>query len=167
MNLVTQLRRSVFDKYVDVRRSSGLEIGPLPGVKVDCVERRKVMGQRSEIDALLVTELSRWGRSMLDLLYTQNGLAFDLSTPHGRTMAAIIACIADFERELIQERLRAGIAVSRWHSARRRPHTDTTEVPGVSVSSTDRTHNAGTDWPVCDMAPRFVRRIINREPSSH
>jgi putative DNA-invertase from lambdoid prophage Rac len=54
-----------------------------------------------------VTELSRWGRSTLDLLHTlkaletwrvsaiaMNGLAFDLSTPHGRMMATIIAGIA-------------------------------------------------------------------------
>ena len=35
------------------------------GVKVDRVERRKVLSlaQRREIDTVLVTELSRWGRS--------------------------------------------------------------------------------------------------------
>ena len=40
------------------------------GVKLDRAERRKVMAlaQRREIDAVLVTELSRWGRSTLDLL---------------------------------------------------------------------------------------------------
>ena len=71
---------------------------------------------------MLVTELSRWGRSTLDLLQTlkevearrvsviaMNGLTFDLSTPHGRMMATIIAGIAEFERELIQERIRSGI----------------------------------------------------------
>jgi putative DNA-invertase from lambdoid prophage Rac len=42
-----------------------------------------------------------------------NGLAFDLSTPHGRTMATIIAGIAEFERELIQERIRSGIAAAK------------------------------------------------------
>ena len=41
-----------------------------------------------------------------------NGLAFDLSTPHGRMMATIIAGIADFERELLQERIRSGIAAA-------------------------------------------------------
>ena len=42
------------------------------GAKLDRVERRKVMAlaQRREIDAVLVTELSRWGRSTLDLLHT-------------------------------------------------------------------------------------------------
>ena len=39
-----------------------------------------------------------------------NGVAFDLSTPHGRMMVTIIAGIAEFERELIKERIRSGIA---------------------------------------------------------
>jgi putative DNA-invertase from lambdoid prophage Rac len=103
------------------------------GVKSDRAERRKVMAvaQRREIDAVLVTELSRWGRSTLDLLHTlkeleswrvsviaMNGLAFDLSTPHGRMMATIIAGIADFERELVQERIRSGIAMAKARGKR-------------------------------------------------
>ena len=103
------------------------------GVKLDRAERRKVMAlaQRREIDAVLVTELSRWGRSTLDLLHTlteleswrvsviaMNGLAFDLSTPHGRMLATIIAGIADFERELIQERIRSGIAAAKARGKR-------------------------------------------------
>ena len=103
------------------------------GVKLDRAERHKVMAlaQRREIDAVLVTELSRWGRSTLDLLHTlkeleawrvsviaMNGLAFDLSTPHGRMLATIIAGVADFERELIQERIRSGIAAAKARGKR-------------------------------------------------
>ena len=78
-----------------------------------------------------MTELSRWGRSTLDLLHTlkeletwrvsviaMNGLTFDLSTPHGRMMATIIAGIAEFERELIQERIRSGIAAAKARGKR-------------------------------------------------
>ena len=98
------------------------------GVRADRVERRKVMAlaQRREIDAVLVTELSRWGRSTLDLLHTlreleawrvsviaMSGLAFDLSTPHGRMLATVVAGIAEFERELIRERVRSGMAAAR------------------------------------------------------
>jgi len=100
---------------------------------LDRIERRKVMGlaQRREIDAVLVSELSRWGRSTLDLLHTlkqleawrvsviaMNGLAFDLATPHGRMLATIIAGIAEFERELIQERVRAGLAAAKARGKR-------------------------------------------------
>ena len=108
------------------------------GVKLDRAERKKVMAlaQARQIDAVLVTELSRWGRSTLDLLHTLqelesrrvsviaiSGLAFDLSTPHGRMMATILAGVAEFERELIQERVRSGIAAAKARGQRfgRRP----------------------------------------------
>ena len=41
-------------------------------MRLDRAERRKVLAlaQRREIDAVLVTELSRWGRSTTDLLDT-------------------------------------------------------------------------------------------------
>jgi putative DNA-invertase from lambdoid prophage Rac len=103
------------------------------GVRLDRAERKRVMAlaQAREIDAVLVTELSRWGRGTLDLLRTleelegrrvsviaMNGLAFDLSTPHGRMMATILAGIAEFERELIQERIRSGIAAAKARGKR-------------------------------------------------
>ena len=47
-----------------------------------------------------------------------NGLAFDLSTPHGRMMATILAGIAEFERELIQERIRSGFAAAKARGKR-------------------------------------------------
>jgi putative DNA-invertase from lambdoid prophage Rac len=103
------------------------------GLKVDRVERRKVLAlaQRREIDTVLVTELSRWGRSTTDLLATLkelearrvsvialNGMAFDLGTPHGRMIATVLAGIAEFERELIQERIRSGIAAAKARGKR-------------------------------------------------
>ena len=98
------------------------------GVKLDRAERKKVLAlaQAREIDAVLVTELSRWGRSTTDLLATLrelearrvslvalNGMTFDLATPHGRMLATVLAGIAEFERELIQERIRSGIAAAK------------------------------------------------------
>ena len=47
-----------------------------------------------------------------------NGLAFDLATPHGRMMATMLAGIAEFERELIQERVRSGIAAAKARGKR-------------------------------------------------
>lgn len=103
------------------------------GVKAEREERRKVLAlaQRREIDAVLVTELSRWGRSTTDLLGTLkelqarrvsvialNGMTFDLSTPHGRMIATVLAGIAEFERELIQERIRSGIAAAKARGKR-------------------------------------------------
>ena len=97
------------------------------GIRLDRAERRKVMAlvQRREINTVLVTELSRWGRRMTNLLarlrelearrvslVALNGMAFDISTPHGRMMATVLAGIAEFERKLTQERIRSGIAAA-------------------------------------------------------
>jgi putative DNA-invertase from lambdoid prophage Rac len=98
------------------------------GTKTDRVEREKVLAlaQAREIDAILVTELSRWGRSTIDLVQTLqslqawdvsvlaiSGLQFDLSTPHGKMIAAVMAALAEFERDLIRERIRSGIAAAK------------------------------------------------------
>ncbi len=103
------------------------------GMRLDRAERKRVLAlvQRREIDAVLVTELSRWGRSTTDLLATlkelearrvslvaMNGMTFDLATPHGRMMATMLAGIAEFERELTTERIRSGIAAAKARGKR-------------------------------------------------
>ncbi|MBB3395395.1 recombinase family protein [Rhizobium sp. BK060] len=99
-----------------------------PGAKLDRAERKKVMAlaQARQIDAILVTELSRWGRSTIDLLNTlreleswkvsvisMNGMTFDLASPHGRMLATFLSGIAEFERDLISERVKSGLAAAR------------------------------------------------------
>ncbi len=98
------------------------------GAKTDRIERKKVLAlaQAREIDAVLVTELSRWGRSTIDLVQTLqslqawdvsvlaiSGLQFDLSTSHGKMIASVIAALAEFERDLIRERIKSGIAAAK------------------------------------------------------
>ncbi|MDP9476979.1 MAG: recombinase family protein [Actinomycetota bacterium] len=97
------------------------------------VERAQVMAlaQRREIDAVLVTELTRWGRSTQDLMATlgelaswdcsliaQTGLTFDLSTPQGRLVASLMASLAEFEHDLLRERVRSGIAAAKARGQR-------------------------------------------------
>ncbi len=98
------------------------------GTKLDRAERKKIMAlaQTREIDCVLVTELSRWGRSTIDLLGTlreleswkvsviaMSGMTFDISTPHGRMMATFLSGIAEFERDLISERVKSGLAAAK------------------------------------------------------
>ena len=91
-------------------------------------EQKAIMAlaQDRRIDGILVTELTRWGRSTLDLVKTlrdlqawnvsliaQTGLQFDLSTPQGKLIASIMASLAEFERDLLSERIRSGIAAAK------------------------------------------------------
>jgi len=81
--------------------------------------------RRREIDAVLVWKLDRWGRSTADLVTTLQELtalgvifaclteALDLSTPMGRAMAGMLSVFAEFERDLLRERVRAGQAHAR------------------------------------------------------
>src|ERR1700728_2273788 len=86
--------------------------------------------RRREIDVVLVWRLDRWGRAVADLLATLQELehlgvgfvslteALDLTTPSGRAMAALLAVFAEFEREILRERVRAGLAHARQSGRR-------------------------------------------------
>lgn len=88
-------------------------------------ERLIEAARRREIDVVLVWRLDRWGRSVTDLLATLQELkhlgvgfvslteALDLTTPAGRAMAGLLAIFAEFEREILGERTRAGLAQAR------------------------------------------------------
>ncbi len=82
------------------------------------------MARTRAIDVVLVQALDRWGRSVQDLILTMAeletlGVAFvvpghiDMSTPMGRMMAHLLSAVAEFERELIRERVRSGLANAR------------------------------------------------------
>lgn len=98
------------------------------GARDDRAQRKQVMAiaRSREIDAVLVTELTRWGRSTIDLVHTlqelqawgvsliaQTGLQFDLSTPQGKLIASLMAALAEFERDLLRERVRSGMAAAK------------------------------------------------------
>ena len=98
------------------------------GSKNNRVERRQVMSlaQARKIDGVLVTELTRWGRSTIDLITTlqdlahwgvsviaTTGLQFDLTTPQGKLIASVMASLAEFERDLVRERVCSGLAAAK------------------------------------------------------
>ena len=83
------------------------------------------MAQARKIDAVLVTELTRWGRSTIDLLGTlqelnangvsvvaERGDQFNLDTARGKMIAGVLSVLAQFERDLISERTKSGLALA-------------------------------------------------------
>lgn len=89
------------------------------------LNRLTVAAHRRAFDAVLVWKIDRYGRSLEHLVNAladlgAYGVAFislrdnlDLSTPSGRLMFQIIGAMAEFERALIQERVRAGLRNAR------------------------------------------------------
>jgi len=115
--------------------------------------RQKLLeaARRREIDVALVWRLDRWGRSVTDLLATLQELehlgigfislteALDLTTPAGRAMAGLLAIFSEFEREILRERVRAGLAHARQNGQRLgRPIT-----AGLHADHVRKLHRAG------------------------
>ena len=101
--------------------------------------------RRREVDVVVVWRLDRWGRSVADLMTTSGELndlgvgfvslteALDPTTPTGRAMAGLLAIFAEFEREILRERVRAGIAPARKEG---RPHGR----PATAAGKADEVH---------------------------
>lgn len=136
--------------------------------------REKLLGaaRRREIDVVLVWRLDRWGRSVTDLLSTLQELdhlgvgfvslteSLDLTTPAGRAMAALLAVFAEFEREILRERTRAGLAHARQNGKRLgRPVT-----VGLHADPVRKLHRAGVSKSEIarrlEMGRTSVRRIL-------
>ena len=113
-------RRSfqIIEEYVDRGVSGSKDSRPaLNRMMADACGRR--------FDTILVWKLDRFGRSLRHLVNAlaqieSLGVAFislrdnlDLATPSGRLMFQIIGAMAEFERALIQERVKAGLRNAR------------------------------------------------------
>lgn len=59
-------------------------------------------------------ELESWKVSVIAM----NGMAFDLSSPHGPILATFLSGIAEFERDLISERVKTGLAAAKARGKR-------------------------------------------------
>ncbi|MFV0389210.1 MAG: recombinase family protein [Pyrinomonadaceae bacterium] len=108
------------------------------GAKSTRAKRNELLklARRREIDAIVVWKLDRFGRSLADLTNTLTELkdlgvvfvsiteALDFSTPSGRAMAGMLSIFAEFERDIMRERVKAGIANARAKGKRHgRPAT--------------------------------------------
>jgi DNA invertase Pin-like site-specific DNA recombinase len=113
----------ITEEYVDHGISGSKESRP-------ALNRLMADAHRRHFDAVLVWKIDRFGRSLKHLVNAlaeldARGVAFislrdnlDLTTPSGRLMFQIIGAMAEFERSLIQERVRAGISRARSKGTR-------------------------------------------------
>ena len=162
---------SITREYVDQGVSGSKESRPELNQLMADAHRRK-------FDAVLVWKIDRFGRSLKHLVNAladlcAYGVAFisfrdnlDLSTPSGRLMFQIIGAMAEFERSLIQERVRAGLRNARAKGkkfGRPRAQVDADRVAAL--------RQEGLSWSqVCralkvskGSAQRSVARLPNRD----
>lgn len=108
---------------------------------IDRPGMRKLLEYAEPGDTVVVWRVDRLGRSLIDVLNTVNLLrerdvkvksisdGIDPSTSTGRLMLNMLATLAEYERELIVERVNAGIAAARAGGTRfGRPPLDANDV---------------------------------------
>jgi putative DNA-invertase from lambdoid prophage Rac len=96
-------------------------------------ERESILkaARLGKIDAVLVWKVDRWGRSLSDLVASIEELhelgvafvsiteSFDMTTAAGKAMVGMLSVFSKFERDMLRERIKAGIA----HSIKKgKPH---------------------------------------------
>ncbi|SDS34291.1 Site-specific DNA recombinase [Brevibacterium sandarakinum] len=101
-------------------------------------------------DTVVVWRIDRLGRSLLDVLATVNHLRdrgvkissisdnIDPETSSGRMMLGMLATLAEYERELITERVNAGIVAAKLNGAKfGRPPLDPDEIAEMLAIAED------------------------------
>ena len=158
------------DEYVDQGVSGSKDSRPeLNRLMADAHKRR--------FDVVLVWKLDRFGRSLRHLVnalaeFESLNIAFvslsdnlDLSTASGRLMFNIIGAMAEFERALIQERVKAGIRNARAKGRRfGRPRAN------VDASQIARLRASGASWRTIErnlgISVRTARRLADSRGKS-
>ncbi|TDH63308.1 recombinase family protein [Dankookia rubra] len=105
------------------------------GGRWDRPELHRMLDQVRAGDVVVVWKLDRLSRSLKDLLHIMDRVevtgadfrslteAIDTSVPAGRMMMQMVGAFAEFERAMVRERTRAGLAAAAIHGRRggRRP----------------------------------------------
>src|SRR5271155_3212222 len=135
MRVSTDGDRQVMDLQRDALLTAGVDERHLfedraSGSRDDRGGLAKALAFLKPGDCFVVWKLDRLGRSLSHLLATVNemkdrGVAFrslteqmDTTTPQGEFLFHVFGALAQFERSLIQERVRAGLAAARRRGGR-------------------------------------------------
>jgi DNA invertase Pin-like site-specific DNA recombinase len=144
--LASRRGMEISGEYVDRGVSGSRESRP-------ALDRLMTDARRRRFDSVMVWKLDRFARSLKFLVVmladlSALGVAFisvrdnlDLSTPSGRLMFHVIGAMAEFERSLTVERVRAGISHARAKGVRLgRPRR------AVDFTALLRLRNGGKTW---------------------
>ena len=107
-------------------------------------------------------DLHGWKVSVLAL----NGLSFDLSTASGKLMRTIMAGLAEFERDLIRERVKSGLAAAKARGVDARPPRGPAAHPTRRPSRCSSLHAEGLSYRLIGrnlgLSKNTVMEIVRR-----
>lgn len=147
-------KRDVFSDVTSGSRTAAER----PGMK-------RLLHYAQDGDTVVVWRIDRLGRSLIDVLNTVNLLreegvkirsisdSIDPETSSGRMMLGMLATLAEYERELITERVNAGIAAAKQNGTRfGRPPVD----PDVIAEKLAIAEDARAKGRTAEAAARLV-----------
>lgn len=144
VSTTTQDAQLQLDALVDVgvqKRDVFADVTSGSRAAVERAGMKRLLEHAVEGDTVVVWRVDRLGRSLIDVLNTVNLLrdrginvrsvsdGIDPATSTGRLMLNMLATLAEYERELIVERVNAGIAVARQNGTKfGRPLSDPVQI---------------------------------------
>jgi DNA invertase Pin-like site-specific DNA recombinase len=137
--------------------------------------------RKRQVDIIIVWKLDRFGRSLKQLVTALDelsglGIGFisyqdnlDLTTAQGRLMFHIIGAMAEFERELIRERVKAGLDNARRKGKRlgRKPLPPVDRDKVVSLFVKDPSLSVRTIAKKVRMSTGLVGRVLQEHRSGN
>ncbi|MGO8968997.1 MAG: recombinase family protein [Myxococcaceae bacterium] len=154
-------------EFVDIGHSGAKASRP-------ALDALKQSARRGDVRQVMVFALDRLGRSLRELLLLLDelsaaGCAFislreslDLTTPTGRLLVHLVAALAEFERELIRERVKSGLARVQATGKTRSGKPVGRPRRGVDLEAARRLREAGQTWREVARALKVPRRTLER-----
>ena len=154
---------------IDALEKEGCQIifeEKISGAKAERPELQKMMEQLRVGDAIVVWKLDRLGRSLRDLVNLVSEIqdkgaglkslhdSIDTTTPQGKLTFHLFAALAEFERDIIRERTKAGLEAARARGRKGgRPK-------GLSKKATDKAIIAKTLYERKEMTVSQICRYL-------
>jgi DNA invertase Pin-like site-specific DNA recombinase len=148
------------------------------GGRWDRPELHKLLDQLRAGDVLVVWKLDRLSRSLKDLLHLLDGLNtkeagfmsitehIDTTTPAGRMMLQMVGAFAEFEREMIRERTRAGLetACAQGRVGGRKPKLSAQQQGELIRGVQEERYSMAEAARLFQVHPSTVTRLMSQQP---
>ena len=184
--LIGYARVSTDDQRLDLQRDALVKEGVeaewiydeyVSGAKTARPQLENCMKALRKGDTLVVYRLDRLGRNLRELIDILEHLdsheigfkslteSIDTTTPSGRLVFHIFGAVAQFERDVISERTKAGLKAARARGARggRKPKLDAKKVKQIEILLQDQTVTMDDVAKLMNVSRPTIYRALERK----